>query len=135
MMTLDNGTTDGKSDSHTVILRGVERFEEPVRSLRIEPDSRILHRQTHTITFVSLGFDQQLPRTIMDEAHRVGCVPEQVQDYLLQLHTITATRGKSSGKFRLQDHPVSLKVAQDNAITSRVASFRSTDSVVASFLP
>ena len=32
-MTLDNGATDGESDAHTVIFRGVERFEESVRSL------------------------------------------------------------------------------------------------------
>ncbi|MGB8918760.1 MAG: hypothetical protein WCC89_18040 [Candidatus Sulfotelmatobacter sp.] len=33
MMTLDDGATDGESDAHTVIFRGVERFEESVRSL------------------------------------------------------------------------------------------------------
>ena len=52
MMTLNNGATDGESDSHTVILGGVERFEKSVRSLRGKSNSRIFHRQTHMIVFV-----------------------------------------------------------------------------------
>jgi hypothetical protein len=57
VMTLDYGPTDGETDSHTVTLGCVERFEEPVRILKGKSDSRILHHQTHMIVFVSFGFD------------------------------------------------------------------------------
>src|SRR5271166_5430765 len=85
MMTLDNGATDGESDSHTVILGGVERLEEPVDCLRGKSDSRILHHQTHMTVFVFFGSNQQLPRTIVNCTHRVASISEQVQDDLLQL--------------------------------------------------
>jgi len=112
MMTLNNGSTDGEPDSHAIILSGVERFEESARSLRVEPGSCILHCQTHAIVFLSFGFDQQLPRTIFDGAHRVRCIPNQIQDHLLQLDSITCDKREVFGKFRSQNHPVSLKIAQ-----------------------
>src|SRR3984893_15725201 len=112
MMTLDNGSTDGKADSHTATLSGIERLEEPARSLRLETRPRILHGQAHTIILVSFGSDHQLPRTIVDAAHRVQGVPEQVQDDLLKLDTIACDRRKAVGKFRSQHHPASLELAQ-----------------------
>src|SRR6266481_9897217 len=111
-MTLDNGATDAQSDSHTVILSCVERFEEPVGSLRIETDPRIFHAEEHPITFVSSGLDQQLPGSIMDDIHRIRSIPEEVQNYLLQLHAVTCDRREIVGKLRSQNHPVSLKLAQ-----------------------
>src|SRR5271167_4712939 len=98
-MTLDDGPADRESDSHTVILGGVERFEEPVRSLRVKPDSRILYRQAHMIVFIPFSSNQQLPRTIVDRAHSVGCIPDQVQDDLLQLDTIAGDDEDVVGKF------------------------------------
>src|SRR5208282_6650233 len=71
MMTLDNGATHGKSHSHTVALGGVERVEKAVYSLRVKPDSRILYRQPHPTTLVSLGSDYELPWTILDCVHSV----------------------------------------------------------------
>jgi hypothetical protein len=58
MMTLNNGATDGEPDSHTVILGGVERFEESVRSLIGKSNSRIFHRQTHLIVLAFFGSDE-----------------------------------------------------------------------------
>src|SRR5580658_7684895 len=83
VMTFDNGTTDGESDAHTVIFRGVERFKESIGSLRVEPDSHILHRQTHAIVSVCFGSDQQLALAIVDGTHCIRCVPEQIQNDLL----------------------------------------------------
>src|ERR1700730_5443830 len=112
MMTLDNGSTDGKTDPHTATLSGIECFEEPARSLRLKTHPRILHGQAHTITFVSFGSDHQLPQTLVDAAHRVQGVPEQVQDDLLKLDTIACDRRKVVGKLRSQNHPASLELAQ-----------------------
>src|ERR1700719_1692400 len=106
-MTLDNGTTDAQSDSHTVILSRVERFEEAVGSLRIETDPRIFHGEEHPMTFVSFGPDQQFPRAIMYGTHRIRSIPEKVQNYLLQLHTVTCYKWEVVGKLRSHDHLVS----------------------------
>ena len=112
MMVLNNGSTDGESDSHAIILGGVERFEESARSLRVEPGSRILHCQTNVVVFLSFGFDQQLPRTIFDGGHRVRRIPDEIQYDLLQLDSIARDEREVFGKFRSQNHPVSLKIAQ-----------------------
>src|SRR6185503_14558352 len=53
--------TNGKSDSHTVILGCVERVEKSVHNLRIETNARILHAQAHVSAFVWFSPDQQLP--------------------------------------------------------------------------
>jgi hypothetical protein len=58
MMTLDDGPANGEPDSHTVILGGVERFEESVRRVRGKSNSHILDRQTHMIVFVCFGSDE-----------------------------------------------------------------------------
>src|ERR1700693_1996543 len=108
-MTLDNGATDGESNSHAVILGGVKRFEKSVGSVRGKSNSRILHRQTYTIVFVCFGSDKQFPRTIRDGAHRLRGVQNEVQDDLLKLHTIACDQGKVLGKFKPQNHPASLK--------------------------
>jgi hypothetical protein len=75
-------------------------LEESVHSLRIETDSSILHGQSDPISFVYFGSDQHPPRTIVNAAHRVGCVPEQVQDDLLKLHAIACDNWEVVGKFQ-----------------------------------
>jgi hypothetical protein len=55
--------------------------------LGFESHSSILHSQAHTIA-IALGFDQQLPRSIFDAAHCIRSVLQQIQDDLLELHTI-----------------------------------------------
>ena len=92
-------------------LGGVERVEESACVLRFEAHPRILYGQAHAIVFVSFGSDHQLPRTIVDAAHRVQGVPQQVQDDLLELDTIACDRREVVGKFRPQNHPASLKFA------------------------
>src|SRR3984893_14863717 len=109
MMTLDNGSTDRKADPHTATLGGIERFEESAQSLRFETNPRISHGQAHTIVFVPFSPDQQLPRTIIDAAHRVGSVPKQVQDDLLKLDTIACDGRELVGKFRPQNHSAPLE--------------------------
>src|SRR6266446_8844055 len=99
MMSLDDGTADGQPDSHAVAFGGVERFEEPVRSLSSEADPHIFHAKAHPIALVSFRPYQQLPRTIVDRAHRVRSVPEQVQDDLLELDTIARDGREVLGQF------------------------------------
>ena len=131
MMTLDNGAADGQADPHAATLGGVERFEEPIHALRVETHARILHASGAHDRRLPFGSDHQLPRTIVDTAHRVRGVQEQVQDDLLKLDTIADDRRKVVGKFRAAESPgFSAVQLNDSAITSRVASFRSTGSIV-----
>jgi hypothetical protein len=58
-----------------------------------------LHGRAHTIAFVAFCSDQQLPRPIVDGSHCVGSVLEQVQDDLLEKHTITCDQREVAGKF------------------------------------
>ena len=98
-MALYNGATDRQSDSHAPILGCIKRFEKLVQVLRSETDACVLHAQAHMITFVSLGSDSQLPRTIVYAAHRVGGVPKQIQHDLLKLDTIAHDLWQVVGKF------------------------------------
>ena len=70
-MALDDRTAHGQSDSHSVILRRVERFKKLVHRLRVETNSLILHGQADMIAFVPFGSDHQLPGAIVYGAHRV----------------------------------------------------------------
>ena len=62
------------------------------------------------------------------------CVAKQVQEDLLELDTIARDGREIVGEFRLKNNPVSLKLTRRERITSRVASFRSTSSLVGSLL-
>ena len=55
------------------------------------------------------------PRTIVDRAHRVGCVSQQVQDDLLKLDAIARYLRKVVAQFNPQNHLASLKLASQAA--------------------
>ena len=52
-------------------LGGVKCIEQPVGILRIESYACVLHSHANMIVTISLGSDNQLPRTIFNIAHRV----------------------------------------------------------------
>ena len=87
-MALDNGLAYRQSDSHAVFLCRIEAFEESVCGLRLETDSHIFHSKAHLIFPISIGRDDQVSRTIMYRAHRIGSIPKQVQGHLLKLDAI-----------------------------------------------
>ena len=60
--------------------------------------------------FVRFGPDHQPPRAVVDAAHRIGGIAQQVHDHLLKLDTVAADRWKLVGQFGAQNHPASLKV-------------------------
>jgi hypothetical protein len=55
MMSLNNGTADREADSHAFILRGVKRFEKPVRDLRFEAHPNIGHVEAHPVLVIWLS--------------------------------------------------------------------------------
>ncbi len=56
--------------------------------------------------------------SIVDGAHCLACVAEQIQNYLLKLHTIAGNSWQTILEFLFQNYIVSLKVADSRAMTS-----------------
>src|SRR5580658_9934299 len=57
VMTLDDGTTDGESDSHAAVLGGIKSLKKSVHSLGIKADARILYGEPHVIVCASFRSD------------------------------------------------------------------------------
>src|SRR5580704_4169306 len=112
MMALDYGTTDGKSDSHAVVLGCIKSLKKSVHCLGIKADARILYGEPHLIVCASFRSDLQLPWTIVHGAHGVRGVLEQIQDHLLKLDPVPGHRREVVCEFRPENHPVSLKFTQ-----------------------
>ena len=51
----DDGAADRQPDAHAAWLGAVERFEQPLGSLRVHSDSCVLDRQSHAVVRVVLG--------------------------------------------------------------------------------
>src|SRR5579871_5774245 len=47
MMALDDGSANGKSDSHAVVLGGIKSLKKSVHGLGIKADTHILYGQPH----------------------------------------------------------------------------------------
>src|SRR5262249_27304882 len=106
---LDDGATDCKPASHALTFCGVESFKEPLRTLRSDPDPGVLYAQAYVTVLVRFAPDHHLPRAVVDPAHRIGGVAQQVHDHLLKLDTVAGDKWKLVGKFGAQNHPASLK--------------------------
>src|SRR5215469_17921658 len=78
LMSFDDRAAKRQADTHTSALRRVEGFEQPLKILRIDTATGILHAEAHTIVSFSVGSDQQLSGTVLDSNHRVGSIAEQV---------------------------------------------------------
>src|SRR5580698_7552828 len=70
-MALDYGTTDGKSDSHPVVLGCIKGLKESVHNLGIKADARIPYGEPHLIVLASFRSNLQLPGPIVHGAHGV----------------------------------------------------------------
>src|ERR1700730_15494525 len=106
----DDGTADGQSDAHSTALAGEEGLKELVHDVGLEANADILHRQAHTIAFVTFSSDEELPRTIVHADHRVSTIAEQVQDDLLKLDTIGGDERQIVGELRSEHEAVYLKL-------------------------
>src|SRR5215467_6065753 len=112
MMSLDNGLAHVQPNSHAINLSCIESLKEFVRSFRCEAVSDILDAEAHPPRPVQVGPDEQFPRAIIYRSHRVGSIAYQIKNHLLQLYTIPINQWKTVSKFRFQDHPILLKIAQ-----------------------
>ena len=110
MMPLDDGSADGEPDTHAAALRRMEGIKELVHAPTVNANAGIAHYHTHVIAGVLLSADQQLPRPIIDAAHRVCGVAEEIQNDLLELDAIPGDLREVFGELRLNDYAVSLKL-------------------------
>src|SRR5262249_24659175 len=62
--------------------------------------------------FLSLGFNQQLPRSILYVDHRIRSVAEQVQDDLLKLKPVARHSRQIFGKLRLKSDSIPLELVR-----------------------
>src|SRR2546426_3075503 len=69
-MILDDGATDGQPHSHPTTLGGVERVEQSVGGPGVQSDARVSHTQAHIVGAVPLRADDEVPRSIVNAAHR-----------------------------------------------------------------
>src|SRR5580698_7420119 len=112
MMALDYRTTDGKPDSHAIVLGCIKSLKKSVQTLRIKADASVLYGELHLIVCAAFCSDPQLPWTIIDCAHGVRGVLEEIQDHLLKLDPVPCHHREVVCEFRPENHPVSLKFAQ-----------------------
>ena len=104
-MCLDNGSADREPYAHTVVLRTVERLEEPVGRLGSEADAGIQNPEQNVLGTIPFRLDQQLPRSIFNFLHRVDGIAKQIDDHLPKLYAIAAHRWETLRKVHLQNHP------------------------------
>ena len=126
----DDRAADGEPDSHAIALRRVERLEQSFGSFGPEADAGIAHGEANLPVFVTVGPNQQKPRTVVDGAHRIRGIAQEVHDHLLELDTIAGDQRQFVGQFGAQHHSTALQIADDSAMTSRAASLRSSGSTV-----
>ena len=105
VMCLDDGTADREPNAHTIVLRTVERFEEPIGGLGSEADAGILYGEPNVLGTIPFRLNQQLPRSIFNFPHRVYGIAKQIYDHLLKLYAVAIDRWEIIREVRLQNHP------------------------------
>ena len=83
---------------------------------RAMPETAISHGQLHVVGVLAFGSDQQLTRAIMDVAHRLRGVTEQIQDDLLELDAIPGDGGEIARRVQTEEPP---DLAEDRLTTRR----------------
>jgi len=90
-MRLDNRARDGQAHTHSVGFGGVETAQRAGHFSSFQPDTRVLHakedrrRSDRCIVF---SLNQQNPASLRDRIHGVHSVHHQIEQYLLELHTV-----------------------------------------------
>jgi hypothetical protein len=90
----DDGSADGEAQAQALLLRREERLENLLELVRIDTSSTIENRcLNHTMSRIELShyLYPTIARWIC--AHRLAGIQDQIQEYLLQFHSITLYRG------------------------------------------
>ena len=89
-MGFDNRAADREAHAHAVGLRRVEGFKETRQALRAQPMAGIPHRDAHALRLDTRGADVLFAVAVLNAAHRLDGIDDQVQHHLLQLHPIAS---------------------------------------------
>src|SRR5215471_16694292 len=92
-MGLDNRAADRQAHTQPVRLGRIEGIEDMVEALRVQPRTRILHRDYDALCPIGAGSNQQLAWTLVSSTHRFDGVYHQIENYLLQLDSIRKNEG------------------------------------------
>lgn len=93
-MTLDDRAADGEADAHSLALCREERVKQALRIFSIEAYADIPYGYAQRVASAPLDADQHVSRTIVDGAHRIRGVVDEIQDDLLKLDAIANDFGQ-----------------------------------------
>src|SRR5689334_4510461 len=110
-MCLDDGPANCESHAHAVWLGSKERVEHALEMRRIESLARISHRDAHVTCVIPIGTNGQLAHAVFTLCDRFQAVDDQIQYYLLQLHTISMDERQVVLQLALQRHMAALCLA------------------------
>ena len=65
--------------------------------LRVDADTRVLHRDENLVSGVLVRSDQKVAGSIHDSHHGFYSIHHEIDDHLLQLDPITGHRGQRGG--------------------------------------
>ena len=65
--------------------------------LRVDADTRVLHRDENLVSDVLVRSDQKVAGSIHDSQHSFYSIHHEIDDHLLQLDPITEHRGQRGG--------------------------------------
>ena len=90
-MSLNNGPSDRKPDSHALLFRSEKRFKNFARPFQGDTGTEVGDRNNDRRSAVQLGATDNRA-AIWHRRHRLDTIDDQVQDDLLQLHSIALDR-------------------------------------------
>src|ERR1700691_1062764 len=93
-------------------LGRVERIEELPEVLWINALAGVTHGEPNRVRVWSGSDDQKIAWTIINRAHRVGGVEDEIQNDLLNLDAIGIDERQAGVEIRSQGYPTDLKLAR-----------------------
>src|SRR5215212_7941462 len=109
-MSLDDRAADRQAHAHTVGFSREKRVENPIDVLRVDSCPAVRNRYHDAVAFVWLRFDAEHPWIFLG-GHRVNGICDQVDQYLLQLTSISSHLRQVPSCLGLDQYSVLLQIA------------------------
>ena len=81
-MGLGDRAADRQSHANPIGFGRVERLEQPVEFLRIEPRTGVLHFDYYVVRIVCAGHDRKLSRPVTGTSHCIDGIGDQINEHL-----------------------------------------------------
>jgi hypothetical protein len=85
-MRLNDGSADGQSHAHSLGFRRKERLEDAFKIRPADPSSGIFDGNEYAMAIGLFAANSEYPGTIIDRAHGLNGIGNQVEQDLLQLN-------------------------------------------------